>query len=246
MLEPEALSGEEAPSANVTVERMEQCPPSLWRHLYAEVGRDYHWVDRLAWTDDEIERYLGDPALELWILAKRAEPPATSSCDSMTTERSRSPTSDAAGGHRPGTGKVPADASGGARVGARRQPRVAPHLVTRSRVGAAELSRARVQYLEAGNVPRYKQGKRHKAQGTRHKAKGERQRAGGRVRGLGSLDRYALSAAGCPSPMTAPGPSRFAFAFCRFFAFCLLPSVRRFHLAALAPFGVEIAHSNWS
>ena len=74
MLEPEALSGAEAPSANVTVERMEQCPPSLWRHLYAEVGRDYQWVDRLAWTDDEIERYLGDPALELWILREAGEP----------------------------------------------------------------------------------------------------------------------------------------------------------------------------
>ena len=31
-------------------------------------GASINWVDRLAWTDDEIARYLADPALELWIL----------------------------------------------------------------------------------------------------------------------------------------------------------------------------------
>ena len=62
-----------APSADVAVERVEACPPALWRRLYTEVGREYHWVDRLAWTDDDITRYLADPALELWILQAAGE-----------------------------------------------------------------------------------------------------------------------------------------------------------------------------
>ena len=74
MLDPSDLSGAEPPSDDVTVERVEHCPPSLWRHLYTEVGRDYHWVDRLGWTDEEIARYLADPALELWVLREKGEP----------------------------------------------------------------------------------------------------------------------------------------------------------------------------
>ena len=62
-----------SPSADAVIERMEQCPPPLWRHLYTEVGREYHWVDRLAWSDEEIAAYLADPALELWILQVKGE-----------------------------------------------------------------------------------------------------------------------------------------------------------------------------
>jgi GNAT superfamily N-acetyltransferase len=62
-----------APSAGVLVERVEQCAPALWRTLYSEVGREYHWVDRLPWSDDDIRRYLADPALELWILRESDE-----------------------------------------------------------------------------------------------------------------------------------------------------------------------------
>jgi GNAT superfamily N-acetyltransferase len=68
MTDPSALDGASAPEPGAAVERVENAPPSLWRSLYSEVGREYHWVDRLAWTDDEIRTYLGDPALELWVL----------------------------------------------------------------------------------------------------------------------------------------------------------------------------------
>jgi ribosomal protein S18 acetylase RimI-like enzyme len=74
MLDAADLSGAAAPSAGVTVERVERCPPSLWRRLYTEVGRDYHWVDRLGWSDEDIERHLADPALELWVLREEEEP----------------------------------------------------------------------------------------------------------------------------------------------------------------------------
>ena len=68
MLDPEELSAAEAPSGGVTLEHVEDCPPSVWRELYTNVGREYHWVDRLGWTDDEIAAYLADPSLELWVL----------------------------------------------------------------------------------------------------------------------------------------------------------------------------------
>ena len=39
-----------------------------YRALYREVGEDYHWRDRLAWSDAQLADYLGDPAIELWVL----------------------------------------------------------------------------------------------------------------------------------------------------------------------------------
>jgi GNAT superfamily N-acetyltransferase len=54
--------------ASVRVERVDDCPPELWRSLYTEVGRQYHWTDRLPWTDDDIRAYLRDPAVSLWLL----------------------------------------------------------------------------------------------------------------------------------------------------------------------------------
>lgn len=52
---------------DVTVEQVGAMTPDLWRYLYAEVGRRYHWVDRLGWSDDDILEYLGDPAVSLWV-----------------------------------------------------------------------------------------------------------------------------------------------------------------------------------
>ena len=73
MTDPSDLDGAPAPAGDVTIAPVENCPPALWRRLYTEVGREYHWVDRLSWTDDEIARYLGDPALELWVLRVAGE-----------------------------------------------------------------------------------------------------------------------------------------------------------------------------
>ena len=72
-MDPGDLSPAGPPADDVVVERVDHCPPALWRQLYTEVGRQYHWVDRLAWTDEEITRYLSDPALELWLLKEAGE-----------------------------------------------------------------------------------------------------------------------------------------------------------------------------
>jgi ribosomal protein S18 acetylase RimI-like enzyme len=73
MTDPSALDGAPAPDAGAIVERVDDAPPSLWRYLYTEVGRPYHWVDRLAWTDEEVAAYLSDPAFELWVLRVNGE-----------------------------------------------------------------------------------------------------------------------------------------------------------------------------
>jgi GNAT superfamily N-acetyltransferase len=71
---PSDLTGASAPSPDAVVELVARCAPALWRRLYTEVGREYHWVDRLAWTDEDIRRYLADPALEFWLLGVNGEP----------------------------------------------------------------------------------------------------------------------------------------------------------------------------
>jgi GNAT superfamily N-acetyltransferase len=58
-----------APSDQISVHQVDNCAPSFWRRLYSEVGSQYHWVDRLVWTDDDIRAYLADPEVSLWILS---------------------------------------------------------------------------------------------------------------------------------------------------------------------------------
>ena len=73
MTDPADLDAAGPPSPDVAVERVEACPPARWRRLYTDVGREYHWVDRLGWSDAEITSYLADPALELWVLQEAGE-----------------------------------------------------------------------------------------------------------------------------------------------------------------------------
>jgi GNAT superfamily N-acetyltransferase len=56
------------------VERVRDCPPSLFRYLYVEVGGTYHWRDRLGWTDTEVKARLADPAVSLHVLGVGGAP----------------------------------------------------------------------------------------------------------------------------------------------------------------------------
>jgi GNAT superfamily N-acetyltransferase len=56
------------PSVQPRIERVHDCPPAFWRFLYTEVGRKYHWFDRLPWTDEQIQQYLGDSAVALYVM----------------------------------------------------------------------------------------------------------------------------------------------------------------------------------
>jgi ribosomal protein S18 acetylase RimI-like enzyme len=41
---------------------------AAYRRLYREVGRDYHWVDRLEWTDEQLRAHLARRDIEVFAL----------------------------------------------------------------------------------------------------------------------------------------------------------------------------------
>src|SRR5215210_2237990 len=51
-----------------------ECPASFYRYLYSEVGRLYHWIDRLGWTDEEICAHLAQDPLSLFVLYYEGAP----------------------------------------------------------------------------------------------------------------------------------------------------------------------------
>jgi GNAT superfamily N-acetyltransferase len=57
----------------IRIEQLHDCSPSLYRHLYVEVGRNYHWIDRLPWTDEQIAAYLQEPETSLWLMTYENE-----------------------------------------------------------------------------------------------------------------------------------------------------------------------------
>jgi GNAT superfamily N-acetyltransferase len=59
---------------DIRVEHAPECPPSFFRYLYAEVGRRYHWLDRLSWTREQIRARLAQPGVTLWVLSIKGAP----------------------------------------------------------------------------------------------------------------------------------------------------------------------------
>ena len=67
MTSPDALRAAEQPVEDVRIERATACTSSFYRYLYAEVGREYRWTDRLAWTDEQIREHLASPAISVHV-----------------------------------------------------------------------------------------------------------------------------------------------------------------------------------
>jgi GNAT superfamily N-acetyltransferase len=74
MTAPSDLRPARSTDPDARIERVQGSPASFYRYLYAEVGRAYRWVDRLAWTDGDIRSHLARPAVSLWLLTVRAAP----------------------------------------------------------------------------------------------------------------------------------------------------------------------------
>jgi GNAT superfamily N-acetyltransferase len=68
MRERSALSPARLDDQAIRIEQVHDCEPSFWRYLYTEVGREYHWIDRLPWSDETIRSYLADPGTTLWVM----------------------------------------------------------------------------------------------------------------------------------------------------------------------------------
>jgi GNAT superfamily N-acetyltransferase len=62
------------PDPRARVERVDASPASFFRYLYQEVGRAHCWLDRLAWSDDELRARLAQPGVSLHLLTLAAAP----------------------------------------------------------------------------------------------------------------------------------------------------------------------------
>jgi GNAT superfamily N-acetyltransferase len=68
MRDPSELQGAHSDDPRIRIEHMLDCPAAFFRYLYVEVGRNYHWIDRLPWTDADISAHLGQPEISLWVM----------------------------------------------------------------------------------------------------------------------------------------------------------------------------------
>ena len=71
---PDDLKAARATDDRAQVERVVECPASFYRYLYSEVGRLYHWIDRLVWTDEEVRSHLARPEITLWVMYSEGAP----------------------------------------------------------------------------------------------------------------------------------------------------------------------------
>lgn len=58
----------------IRIEQVKDCPASFYRYLYREVGGNYHWVDRLNWSDQEIREHISQPGISVWVLYCEGSP----------------------------------------------------------------------------------------------------------------------------------------------------------------------------
>jgi GNAT superfamily N-acetyltransferase len=52
----------------IEIEVQADCSIELFRFLYREVGKNYHWTDRLLWSDEQVAAYLRQPEVSLWLM----------------------------------------------------------------------------------------------------------------------------------------------------------------------------------
>src|ERR1051325_158958 len=71
---PDECRASYSDDARARIEPIYNCPASFYRYLYREVGRFYHWTDRLGWTDEEILAHLAQDGLTLYVLSYEGAP----------------------------------------------------------------------------------------------------------------------------------------------------------------------------
>jgi GNAT superfamily N-acetyltransferase len=74
MTSPVDLRPAAVPNPEPLIERIENCAVPFFRHLYREVGRAFHWTDRLSWSDEAVRRYLATPGVSIWLMSWHGEP----------------------------------------------------------------------------------------------------------------------------------------------------------------------------
>ena len=67
MVRPEDLRPSGTAPVSVEVKQQVDPDPEFSQYLYATVGRDWHWIDRLPWSRDQWLVYLQQPHIETWV-----------------------------------------------------------------------------------------------------------------------------------------------------------------------------------
>ncbi|MFI1163529.1 GNAT family N-acetyltransferase [Streptomyces sp. NPDC020801] len=71
---PSDLLPAAAPEGDVRIVRSEMPSPEFSRFLYASVGGDIRWTDRLGWTYARWQEHLDRPGVETWVAYDRGTP----------------------------------------------------------------------------------------------------------------------------------------------------------------------------
>jgi GNAT superfamily N-acetyltransferase len=74
LTDPEQMAPAPEPLPGVEVRRAEVPSPDLSRALYAGVGADWWWVDRLPWSWDDWHAHLSQPEIETWLATLHGTP----------------------------------------------------------------------------------------------------------------------------------------------------------------------------
>ncbi|MBK3626229.1 MULTISPECIES: GNAT family N-acetyltransferase [Streptomyces] len=72
--DPDDLRPAAAPEGDVRIVRSEVPSPEYSRFLYASVGGDIRWTDRLGWTYARWAEHLARPGVETWVALDRGTP----------------------------------------------------------------------------------------------------------------------------------------------------------------------------
>jgi GNAT superfamily N-acetyltransferase len=67
MTDPGRLPAAPEPDPSLRFDRVELPSPELSRALYAGVGSDWYWIDRLSWSWERWHEWLARPELEVWV-----------------------------------------------------------------------------------------------------------------------------------------------------------------------------------
>jgi GNAT superfamily N-acetyltransferase len=74
MTSPDELRPAESPTPDLEMRRLDPPNAELSKHMYADIGAEFEWVDRRGWDDLAWHQYVHRPELETWIGLLRGQP----------------------------------------------------------------------------------------------------------------------------------------------------------------------------
>jgi GNAT superfamily N-acetyltransferase len=89
MRDPSELQAAKLEDPSIRIELQNERSVELFRWLYVEVGKNYHWIDRLPWTDEDVGEHLARPEISVWLMSydnERAGYFELRKCDDGSTE----------------------------------------------------------------------------------------------------------------------------------------------------------------